>query len=85
MRAEDGSLSWGPGAWELAARWSRLNLNDGVIHGGVMDGIELGVNWYLNTNLKIQFEYLHNNRYHLKTGQVPGDLDAFAIRTQIFF
>src|SRR5262249_48931165 len=47
VRAEDGRLSWGPGAWELAARWSRLNLNDNLIHGGIMDGIELGVNWYL--------------------------------------
>ena len=82
---EDGGLSWGPGAWEVAARFSRVNLNDGAIQGGGEDGLTLGVNWYLNTNVKVQFEYLHNNRYDLKTGVVPGNVDAFGIRTQMFF
>lgn len=88
VRAEDGRLSWGPGAWELAARWSRVNLNDDGIQGGVLDGVELGVNWYLNTNFKVQFEYLHNNRYHKGSspaGTIPGNVDAFGIRTQLFF
>src|SRR5262249_14559605 len=31
---DGGGLSFGPGAWELAARWSYLNLNDGPIRGG---------------------------------------------------
>src|SRR5262249_49921417 len=56
----------------------------GAIQGGKLDGLELTLNWYLNTNLKIQFEYLHNNRYDLRAGQVPGNLDAFGIRTQLF-
>jgi phosphate-selective porin OprO and OprP len=85
VNEEDGSWSWGIGAWELAVRYSHLDLDNGPIQGGQLDGWELGVNWYLNTNWKIQFEYLHNNRYHLKPGQIPGDLDAFGIRTQIFF
>jgi phosphate-selective porin OprO/OprP len=82
---DGGGLSWGTGAWEIAARWSHLDLNDNVIRGGESDGLELGVNWYLNTNLKVQFEYLHQNRYHLRAGQVPGNVDALGIRTQVFF
>lgn len=85
VRRDGGGLSWGPGAWELAARWSHLDLNNGIIRGGKEDGLTLGVNWYLNTNLKIQFEYLHNNRYDLRAGQVSGNVDALGIRTQLFF
>ncbi len=82
---EGGGFLFGRGAWEVAARYSHLNLDSGVVQGGIMDGIEVGLNWYLNTNLKIQFEYLHNNRFHLRPGQVPGDLDGLGIRTQFFF
>jgi phosphate-selective porin len=50
-----------------------------------LDGLELGVNWYLNTNIKFQFEYLHNNRFDTTPGQLSGNLDGFGIRTQLFF
>jgi phosphate-selective porin OprO and OprP len=85
VRAEDGRWIWGPGAWEVAVRYSHLDLNNGPIQGGVLDGMTVGLNWYLNTNLKVQFQYLHNNRYDLKAGQIPGNVDGFGIRTQIFF
>jgi phosphate-selective porin OprO/OprP len=85
VRREEGGLSWGPGAWEVAVRWSHVDLNSGIIRGGVEDGLNLGLNWYLNNNMKIQFDYIHNNRYSLKAGQVPGDVDALGIRTQFFF
>jgi phosphate-selective porin OprO/OprP len=85
----DQGLSFGVGAWELAGRWSYLNLNDGVIRGGVLDGVELGVNWYLNTNLKLQFEYMHNSRYDkdpaTPQGGIPGNVNAFGTRLQFFF
>jgi phosphate-selective porin OprO/OprP len=83
--SEDGGWSWGRGAWELAARWNRLNLNDAPFEGGQLDGLEIGVNWYLNTNLKIQFEYLHEDRFNMPTGKVPANVDALGIRTQVFF
>ncbi|HYV38111.1 MAG TPA: porin, partial [Gemmataceae bacterium] len=49
---ENGGFNWGIGAWEIAARWSHLNLNnaEGPVLGGIMDGLTLGVNWYLNNN-----------------------------------
>lgn len=59
------------GAWELAARYSHLNLNDGdaylsspiedqqprTISGGAGNIITLGLNWYANPNVKFQLAY----------------------------
>jgi len=93
-RGEDGKMLFGPGAWELVARWNYLDLNNGDIGGGKSNALELGVNWFLSTNMKIQFMYLWQDRYHLApsysatgvaTPQIPGDMQGFAIRTQFFF
>jgi phosphate-selective porin OprO/OprP len=85
VRSEDGGVSFGPGAWEVACRLSHLDLTNFPITGGVLDGLEAGVNWYLNTNMKIQFEYMHNFRRDLPLGQREGWVDGLGIRTQIFF
>jgi phosphate-selective porin OprO/OprP len=84
-RDEGGGLNFGLGAWEFATRYNYLNLNDGPIQGGVLTGLEVGLNWYLTTNLKWQFEYLNENRYHLRAGQIPGVVNGFGTRVQIFF
>jgi phosphate-selective porin OprO/OprP len=83
-RREGGGYTHGWGAWEIAARYSYLNLNNGPIQGGVDSAMEFGVNWYLNPNLKVQFEYNDNNRYH-KAGSLPGDVQGFGTRVQVFF
>jgi phosphate-selective porin OprO/OprP len=98
VRDEDGHLNAGLGAWEVVARYDYCNLNDGPVQGGVAQGLTFGLNWYLNTNLKIQFDYGVDQRWHrLNGGQVPGtgavsnpgnlsgEVDGFAVRTQIFF
>ncbi len=36
----------GWGAWEVAARYSQINLNDGGILGGRQEDITVGLNWY---------------------------------------
>src|SRR5262249_47754366 len=84
-RAGDGGYTFGRGAGGIAARYKYLDLNDGVIAGGRSHAAEFGVNWYLSNNLKIQFEYLWQNRENLKPGQVNGDFNGFGIRTQFFF
>ncbi len=91
-RGEDGGWLFGRGAWEVAARYNYLNLDDKGIQGGISHAVELGVNWYLNTNLKIQFEYLWQDRTDMTSFQNGvnanrnnGSLNGLGIRTQFFF
>ena len=58
--SEDG----GWGAWEIAARYSQLNLDDtdnlsGDVEQGEGEGITVGLNWYMNANLKWMLNYNH--------------------------
>jgi phosphate-selective porin OprO/OprP len=48
----------GPGAWEVAARWSHLNANSGPVRGGQMSSVTLGLNWYLNPYSRVQWNYV---------------------------
>jgi phosphate-selective porin OprO/OprP len=87
-----GGLCFGSGAWEIAARYSYLNLNDGDVQGGILECENVGLNWYLNTHLKVMFDYLHTHRYDLGTSAIIGGVgtnagttDSLGIRTQIVF
>ena len=89
VRDDNGAISWNTGAWEIAARYSYVNLNDGVgadrIQGGVMNGLTLGLNWYLNVNLKFQFDYVYDQRADLPAGVNPGTARGFGTRVQFMF
>lgn len=50
------------GAWELAARYTWVDLNDGDVQGGEMDAWTAGVNWYWSSFFRIQFNYVVTNR-----------------------
>ena len=69
---------------DVAARYSRIDLNDSFIHQGILDQWEMGVNWHLNNNLRIQFLYLQANRFALP-GAAGTDMNGFGIRTQFTF
>lgn len=74
--------NYGPdgwGAWELAARYSRLNLNDGIIRGGRMEDVTLGLNWYLNPNVRVMWNYV------LANPSRGGLVNIFETRLQIAF
>ncbi len=89
----------GWGALELAARYSYLNLNDNVTAGipqtttgGVFGGNQstetVGVNWYVNNNVRFMLDYLHAKVDKLGTnGTTQGGvkIDALALRSQVAF
>lgn len=69
----------GPGGWEVAVRYSELDLNDGNIIGGELDNITAGLNWYLNPNMRIMWNYVHSDK------ETVGDADMLLTRLQIDF
>lgn len=50
----------GTGAWEVAGRYSNVDLNDGGITGGAMDSYTLGMNWYPTSYTKFMVNYVYN-------------------------
>lgn len=84
---ENFGSNGGCGAWEVAGRWSYLDLNDGGINGGINGGqlhdLTAGLNWYLNRNTKLQLNDVHA---FLKTpGLGDSDADIVAMRAQVDF
>jgi phosphate-selective porin OprO/OprP len=54
----------GKGAWEVSARWSNIDLSDGLVAGGEMDIASLGVNWWLTPvfSVNADYRYIWNTR-----------------------
>jgi phosphate-selective porin OprO and OprP len=52
----------GMGAWQLGARYDYLDLNDNGFNGGILHNGTLGLNWFLNPNMKFQFNYMLTHR-----------------------
>ena len=50
-------FSFSEGAWQVGFRYNYLCLNDGEINGGVLNGMTLGLNWMLNPNARVYFNY----------------------------
>lgn len=56
--AKNFDFDGGLGAWEVALRYSRLDLDDEGIDGGTLDDGTVGVNWYLNPNVRTSINYV---------------------------
>jgi phosphate-selective porin OprO and OprP len=52
-------MKGGLGAWEVAAGYDSIDLNDGVIHGGRVSTAKFGINWYPNSHVRVMANYLH--------------------------
>ncbi|PHS24447.1 MAG: hypothetical protein COA85_08215 [Robiginitomaculum sp.] len=47
------------GAVEIVGRLSTLDLEDGLVKGGKETNYTIGVNWYLNRNVRLMANYVH--------------------------
>jgi phosphate-selective porin OprO/OprP len=56
--ATDEGVATGRGAWEIAARWSWIDLDDANTQGGILYDVTLGLNWYLNPYTRVKWEYI---------------------------
>ena len=50
------------GAWEIALRYSHLDLSDSGVTGGLLNDVTVGLNWYLFHNLRWFLNYVYSNR-----------------------
>ena len=50
-----------------------------------MEGFGIALNWYMNTNLTVNTEWIWDNRYDLPAGSIPGTVSAFGTRVQSSF
>ena len=79
----------GWGAWELATRYiyvdleEATNFNDKKSLGGDLNDLAFGVNWYLNPNVRIMWDYVHSES-DIKTN-ADREADLFLMRLQYDF
>ena len=72
------------GAWEVAARYSVLDLEDGRISGGEERNWTLGLNWYINRNTRLMVNWVEARADPNRDGDGE-DLRAIESRIQFFF
>ncbi len=90
-----GDLCCGRGAWELACRYSYVNLNSDLgsgdpIKGGILNGVTVALNWYLNTNLSVMTDWSYDYRFDANsptTGAAisNGSTNGFGTEVQVSF
>ncbi len=88
-----GIQSWG--AWEVAYRWSYVDLrNPASLNGhylagtsgagaGLLNDSTLGLTWFMNENLKIQVNWIHAMLQNTAKGF--SDADLYVTRVQVSF
>ncbi len=97
----DGGKLFGRGAWQVGIRYSWIDLADQNVLGGnniigQAQAVTFGLNWFLNPNMKLQWNYTYESRYQVNTvtgpnaGLLPnqssdGDLRGFGMRMAIDF
>jgi len=69
----------GLGAWEIALRLSKIDLNNEAVRGGELMNWTLGLNWYLSSFSRIMWNYVRADLHE------TGNADIFQMRFQIDF
>jgi phosphate-selective porin OprO and OprP len=62
VRGSAGRPVFLSGAWQLGVRYNALNLDSKAINGGQLHNVTLGLNWFLNPNMKLQWNVILTHR-----------------------
>ncbi len=72
------------GAVEVAARYDFINLNDKDVRGGTEHDVTVGVNWFLNQQVRLSANYIRAS-IHPAADLSKRSLDIIGLRCQIRF
>jgi len=70
----------GSGAWQIAARYSTINLNDKDILGGKADTYSVGLNWWANPYVRVLLDW---SRFNSERRGVDADGNVYAARFSV--
>jgi phosphate-selective porin OprO/OprP len=83
VRTKSQGVQNGLGAWEVAARFSNIVLNDKNVQGNNLTDFTVGLNWYLNPYTRWKFNYI---RAFLQDERKGNSLtDAYGMRIDFDF
>ncbi len=82
VKDEHGHARWGWGAWEVLYRYACLDLDSDNVRGGIYGEHTVGLNWYWNSNIKIQLNYINGHRL-VPDGAVSGTVQGLGLRAAL--
>lgn len=56
------------GLWQVAARYDRLDANDGAVLGGAQSAFTVGANWYIRSNFRLSLNYVMVDSERVQSG-----------------
>ncbi len=80
-------VAGGWGAWQVALRYSHLDISDADIAGGVEDNLTLGLVWYFNSHASMQFNAIYGDidSHSPVGGYTDGHFTALGTRLRVNF
>ncbi len=78
-------ITTSPGAWQIGARYDWVCLNDQGLNGGVLNGITLGLNWFINPNARLAFNYDYTYRDFTNSFAANGSGGINGFGSRLFF
>lgn len=78
----------GIGAWQIAAKFDRIDLTADGVYGGEQDTYLVGINWYLNRYTRVSADYSHHSiskAFNVPLNGADGEnsVDTLGLRFQV--